>query len=80
MYSLVYPGVLHLYDAATEKAYRITTNQVDSEIILVENGTVYYRESNRLYAAPISGTGIGPAKLLATDELIRDAHWAFIKH
>ena len=75
-----YPGVLHLYDAATEKSYSINTRQGDSEILLVENSTVYYRVSNRLYSAPILDTGIGPAKLLATDELIRDAHWAFIKH
>ena len=24
--------------------------------------------------------GLGKAKLLATNEAIRDAHWAFIKH
>jgi hypothetical protein len=65
---------------ATDRHYTITTNQGDSEIILVDNDTVYYRVSNRLYSAPIPATSIGAAKLLATDELIRDAHWAFLKH
>jgi hypothetical protein len=76
----VYPGILHIYDAATEKSYTITTNQADSEIVLVENSTVYYRVTNRLYSAPIAGDNIGSATLLATDDLIEDAHWAFIKH
>jgi len=79
IYPLVYPGILHLYDAATERAYAITTNQGDSEILLVENGTVYYRVTNRLYSAAIEGAVLGAAKLLATDDLIEDAHWAFIK-
>ena len=55
----------------------ITTDQADSEILLIEKGVVYYRVSDRLYSAPITATGIGTASLLATDEAIRDAHWAF---
>jgi hypothetical protein len=35
--------------------------------------------SDRLYSAAIAANGLGPAKLLATDELIRDAHWAYYK-
>jgi hypothetical protein len=78
--SVVYPGRLHLYNIATEKLYTITTNQGDSEILLIEDNTVYYRVSNRLYSAPISENGIGTATLLATDEALRDAHLAFITH
>ena len=59
MGSLIYPGVLHLYDVETEKSYTITTRQADSEIVLVEGGSVYYRINNRLYSAPILGTGTG---------------------
>jgi hypothetical protein len=76
----VFPGRLHLYDVDTERFFTIATNQGDSEVLLVENNTVYYRVSDRLYAAPITDKGIGPARLLATSEVIRDAHWAFIKH
>jgi hypothetical protein len=75
-----FPGRLYLYDASSEQTYTIVTNQADSEILLVENGTVYYRASDRLYAASLSGSRIGPGRLLATSEAVRDAHWAFIKH
>jgi hypothetical protein len=76
----VLPGKLDLYDVATEKLYHIDTNQGDSEILLVDNGTVYYRVSDRLYSATIGTDGLEPAKLLSTSESIRDVHWAFIKH
>jgi hypothetical protein len=76
----IYPGRLHAYNIDTEKLYTITTNQGDSEIVLIEDNAVYYRVSDRLYKAPITDSGIGAATLMATDEAIRDAHWAFIKH
>ena len=79
-YKDVYPGRLHLYDLDTERTYTISTNQGDSEILLVDNNTVYYRASDRLYSAPITESGMGRARLLATADVIRDAHWAFIKH
>jgi hypothetical protein len=76
----VYPGRLFLYDANTERLYTIVTHQGDSEILLVEDGTVYYRASDRLYSAPITNLGLGEPKLLAKSDVVRDAHWAFIKH
>jgi len=36
--------------------------------------------SDRLYSAPVTDKGIGVARLVAKDEIIRDAHWAFLKH
>jgi hypothetical protein len=77
---VVFPGRLYLYDVDTERVYAITTNQGDSEILLVENNIIYYRASDRLYSISITGNGLGTARLLATNEAIRDAHWAFIKH
>jgi hypothetical protein len=77
---VLYPGRLHLYEISTEKLYTITTNQADSEVLFVEGKIVYYRASDRLYTAPIGDRSIGRATLVATDEVIRDAHWAFIKH
>ena len=76
----VFPGRLHIYDVNTGKTYTITTNQADSEILLIENSTVYYRVTNRLYAAEITKMGLDSARLLATAEAVRDAHWAFLKH
>ena len=76
----VFTGKLHLYDVETERVFPIATNDGDSEVLLVDEGTVYYRVSDRIYAAPISDKGVGLARLVTTDEVIRDAHWAFIKH
>ena len=55
----------------------LTTNQGDSEILLIANGVVYYRVSKRLYSVPISDGGLGRSRLLVEDRLIDDAHWAF---
>lgn len=78
--TIVFPGRLHLYNMETERVFTIETKQGDSEILLVEKNTVYYRVTDRLYSAPITDKGIGTAKLIATDDIIRDSHWAFIKH
>ncbi len=78
--SETFPGRLYLYNAATEQMYKITTNQADSEILLVESGVVYYRASDRLYSATLTDKGLSPGRLLATSDVIRDAHWAFLKH
>ena len=78
--SHVYPGRLHVYDVETERIFSITTNEGDSEILLIEDGNVYYRANDQLYSAPIGEEGIGKARLVATDEIIRYVHWAFIKH
>jgi hypothetical protein len=78
-FSYVFPGKLHVYDVETERSYTITTDQGDSEILLIDDRVVYYRVSDRLYSVPIAGTGLGPAQLLATSDLVRDAHWAFRK-
>jgi hypothetical protein len=77
--SVIYPGRLHVYDVERQRNYSIVTNQGDSEVLLVENDTVYYRVSDKVYAADITDQGLTPARLLAASELIRDAHWAFIK-
>jgi hypothetical protein len=74
---LVYPGRLHIFDSGTGNVFTITTNQGDSEILLIDNYIVYYRVSDRLYRASISSNTLGQGRLLAKDEAIRDAHWAF---
>ena len=73
-----FPGRLHLYDIETGKMLTINTNQGDSEVVLVEGDTVYYRVNDRLYAAPVSETGIGIPRQIAKDEIIRDVHYAFM--
>lgn len=76
---VVYPGRLHVYDVDRQRNYVIVTNQGDSEVLLVENDTVYYRVSDGVYSAGLTDQGLGPARLLATSDSVRDAHWAFLK-
>jgi len=76
----VYSGQLGLYNIENERVYTIETNQGNSEILLVENETVYYRVNDRLYSAEIMESGLGKPKLLATGDVINDVHWAFLKH
>jgi hypothetical protein len=75
----VFPGRLHLYNVETEKSYSITTNQADSEVLLIDQGVAYYRVSDRIYSVSIGSTGLGEPKLCAKADSIRDAHWAFVK-
>jgi hypothetical protein len=75
----VYPGRLHIYDARNGQLYTIDTKQGDSEVLLIEDGTVYYRISDQLYSAVITENGIGSGRLLAASDIIRDVHWAFVK-
>ena len=58
---------------------RVIIRRSDHEVLLVENGLVYYRAADQLFSAPINRDGIGTPRLLATDDSVRDAHWAFIK-
>jgi hypothetical protein len=74
----VFPGRMHVYDVETTKTYTIETKQADSEVLLVENGTVYYRVNDRLYSVAITGVGLGTPRLLATSDVLRDTHWAFL--
>lgn len=76
----VFPGRLYIYDIETEKTYPIVTNQADSEVLLVANGAVYYRITDRIYAADIGADAIGAPREIARAEEVRDAHWAFFKH
>ncbi|MFN7925503.1 MAG: hypothetical protein U0Q16_35720 [Bryobacteraceae bacterium] len=73
-----YPGVLFLMDTATGRSWTLRTGEGDSEPLLVNGSTVYYRVNDRILMAEIQGNAIGaPTELARTDEL-RDAHWAFL--
>lgn len=74
----VFPGRLHLFDIDTGKIRAIETKQGDSEILFVDGDTVYYRVNDRLYSASIGADEIGPPRQIAKDEIIRDAHYAFM--
>lgn len=82
---LIYPyGVLFLYNHKTGAyiewdAMENGEHQGDSEIILVQDNTVYYRINDKIYKAPIvNGEKLGEPELLVTDPRVPYIHWAFI--
>jgi len=74
------PGILFLYNTETDKYIEWNTQQGDSEILLVEDETVYYRVFNAIYKAPIlNGEKLGKSELLVRDdEVVPFIHWAFL--
>ena len=76
---LVYPGRLHVHDVATGQSTVIVTNEEDSEVLLVDEETIYYRVNDTIHASARGVSGLLPGRILATDDRIRDAHWAFMK-
>ncbi|MFN9084094.1 MAG: hypothetical protein ACK5XD_03855, partial [Acidobacteriota bacterium] len=73
----IYPGRILIYDVDKEKTISLVTGQADSEVILIEGGWVYYRAADVLYKAEIGERELGKPVMLAQDDAIRDAHWAF---
>ena len=76
---LVYPGRLHVHDVATGQSTVIVTNEEDSEVLLVDEETIYYRVNDTIHSSQRGVSGLLPGRILATDDRIRDAHWAFMK-
>ncbi len=74
-----YPGRLHIYDLSRDRLLTIETRQADSEILLIDNKTVYYRIVDRLYAADITDTGVDGQRLIVKSDIVDDVHWAFLK-
>ena len=77
-HNIYQPGTLFLYNAETKKKYTWDTGQGDSEVLLVDGETVYYRVDDELYKAPIGKNKIGSGQLLAKEDVVRDMHWAFM--
>lgn len=73
------PGILYLFNTDTKKYIEWNTRQGDSEILLVQDETVYYRVFDAIYKAPIEkGEKLGKSELLAKDnQVVPYIHWAF---
>jgi len=72
-----FPGVIHLYDVRSGKRYRIDTGQGDSEVLLVDGNTIYYRVNDILYRAEIGASAIQNPIQIARDRNVQLAHWTF---
>jgi hypothetical protein len=51
-------GELSLFNIRTDKKYTIDTGQGDSEILLIDGETVYYRVNDSVYKARIGAAAI----------------------
>jgi hypothetical protein len=74
----LFPGKLFIYDTRTDKVALHSTGQADSQVLLIDGTTVYYRAADKLYRAELVDGGFRQPTLLAQDNWIRDAHWAFL--
>lgn len=74
-----FPGRVHIHDIENDHEYTITTNEPDTEVILVSGHTAYYRLNDKLFEVELRNGILGKPKLIAQDDLIGDAHWAFLK-
>ncbi len=72
-----FPGELHLYNVRSRKTYTIRTDQGDSEVLLVDADTVYYRVNDTLYKAAIGNDAIEDRIKIVTDDNVPLAHWLF---
>jgi hypothetical protein len=78
-YGFYRPGILYLFNTDTENYIEWNTGQGDSEILLVQDETVYYRVFDAIYKAPIeNGEKLGKSELLVKDnQVVPYIHWAF---
>jgi hypothetical protein len=72
-----YPGIISLYDVRSGRKYRLDTGQGDTEVLLVDDKTIYYRVNDTLFRAEIGQTAIQNQMQIARDGNIQFAHWAF---
>lgn len=73
-----FPGIIHLYDVRSGRRYRIDTGQGDTEVLLVDGNTIYYRVNGTLYRADIGQSTIQNPIEIAHDPNVQLAHWAFL--
>lgn len=72
-----FPGTLLLYDLMARKQYSIHTGEGDSEVLLIENRTVYYRTHDKIWRASIGAGSISDQEMLVKADIVPDVHWAF---
>jgi hypothetical protein len=74
------PGILYLFNTDTGKYIEWNTHQGDSDILLLQDETVYYRVFDAIYKMSIiNGESLGKPELLAKDnQIVPQIHWAFV--
>jgi hypothetical protein len=72
------PGILFSYDTSKNKLCQWATGQGDSEVLLVDGDTVYYRVNRSIHGARIGEERLEDHTLLVEDDVVPDIHWAFL--
>lgn len=74
------PGILYFYNPSTKIYFELSTNQADSEVVLIQNNKVIYRVYDELYETEIvRGKKLGKSVLLLKSDYVPDIHWAFYR-
>jgi hypothetical protein len=73
-----FPGELSLYNIRTDQKYAIETGQGDSEILLIDGETVYYRVNDSVYKARIGAAAINDPEKIVSGGNTQLVHWAFL--
>jgi len=72
-------GILYIYNVDTKTYIQWDTKQADSEILLVENGKVYYRKYDEIYEVPIvKGKSLGKHRLVVKNKYVPAIHFMFM--
>ncbi len=72
------PGMLFIYNVNTKRKILFSTGQGDSEVLLVDAETIYYRVNDSIFQARIGVDGLKEIKSLVHAPAVADVHWAFI--
>jgi hypothetical protein len=76
--SVYSPGIIFAYNAETKQSIELNTGEGDSEILLIQDGIMYWREFDEIYQAPITDKGLGQKTLVVKGPPVPDIHWMFI--
>jgi len=70
-------GLTLLFNTETGQVHKVLGQNADSEILLIQNGTVYYRGVDAIHEGAITADGVKYKRTLAKADVIQNAHWAF---
>ncbi len=80
-YKFISKGNLYVFNMDNQNVIKWETGNGDSEILLIDNNTIYYRVTNKLFRVPIiEGKRLGEPTILIEDNRVGDIHWAFISN
>ena len=73
-----FPGELAIYNLENDTKLGLSTGSGDSEVVFVDDNSVFYRVDDAIFRRDIRGTSLGePVKLAEGIEFVQ-VHWAFL--